>query len=99
MLHLPTYKGDPTDKEKIFDSFPRDEALEAWDFEVKLADFGVAKILLPNQMTQTNAGTPIAQDPDCLEGKEYGSKADLFSLGVMFFHLLTGDYPFVAGTP
>jgi serine/threonine protein kinase len=65
MLHFPQYQKDSTDKEKFFD-FLMQLNLETCDFTVKLADFGVAKEMLPDKMTGTCTGTPLMMDPDCL---------------------------------
>jgi len=90
--------GDAIEKEKFFD-FLQSLDLENCEFIVKLADFGMAKELLPDQMTNTCAGTPLSMDPSCLMEQAYNSKADLFSFGVLLFQLITGQYPFIANTP
>ena len=41
-------------------------------------------------------GTPITMSPEVLERKAYTSKADVWSLGCIFFELLTGQPPFLA---
>jgi len=63
----------------------------------------MAKEIMPGQMTATCAGTPLTMDPDCLKEQKYTAKADLFSLGVLLFYLITGSVPLrcsvAAGAP
>lgn len=65
----------------------------------KLADFGIAKGLDAGQLTATNCavGTAAYMSPEqCRGEKNLTGKADLYSLGVMFYELLTGRLPFPA---
>jgi serine/threonine-protein kinase len=70
---------------------------------VKVADFGVARIVGPaaSRLTQVGVtmGTPLYMSPEQVEGRELDSRSDLYSLGVTAYHLLAGDPPFVAETP
>ena len=67
---------------------------------VKIADFGLAKLLgratdVPT-LTGTNQvmGTPMYMAPEQLEGtRGVDHRADIFSLGVVFYELLTGELP------
>ncbi|MGE3309250.1 MAG: serine/threonine-protein kinase [Limisphaerales bacterium] len=74
---------------------------------VKIADFGIAKILGPEpgpgpgpsesasapKGTQT-VGTPGYMAPEqCLDPKTADSRADIYSLGVVFYEMLTGERP------
>lgn len=43
-------------------------------------------------------GTPLSMAPEVLEHREYNYKADIWSLGVITFELLTGDPPFNASS-
>ncbi len=63
--------------------------------EVKVADFGVAK-LLGTEFTrsQTRFGTPGYMSPEQVVGKTLTQRADIFSLGVVAFELLSGELPF-----
>ena len=45
-------------------------------------------------MTESVCGTPIIMAPQVLNGVSYNHKADVWSLGIVFFELLTGFSPF-----
>ncbi|GAB4300970.1 MAG: hypothetical protein Kow0096_21420 [Thiohalomonadaceae bacterium] len=64
---------------------------------VKVTDFGVA-CLVDSSKTKTGTvlGSPSYMSPEQLAGKKVDGRSDLFSLGVTFFQLLTGELPFVA---
>lgn len=65
------------------------------DGTVVIGDFGFAKSGV--DMTSTKLGTPLTMAPELLESKgdvSYNSKTDLWSIGVVFYHMLQGEYPF-----
>ena len=69
---------------------------------VKLADFGIARILASDErMTMTGAlvGSPHHMAPEIIEGKEADARSDLFSLGTLLYWLATGRLPFAAANP
>lgn len=65
---------------------------------IKVADFGIAK--LPNAETVTMidhaVGTIYYISPEQARGKKIDPRSDLYSLGVMFYEMLTGELPFMA---
>jgi serine/threonine protein kinase len=69
------------------------------DGTVKLTDFGIAKDTDVTALTAANAtvGTASYMSPEQCRGvKDLTHKSDLYSMGVMFFELLTGRKPFQA---
>ncbi len=67
-----------------------------------LIDFGLAKQLqLDAEITATGEifGTPYYMSPEQGHGAEVDERSDIYSLGVMFFEMLMGKKPYLAGTP
>jgi len=65
----------------------------------KLADFGVARITEgDDQLEKTRAGaligTPSYMSPEQIQGQTIDRRTDIFSAGVLFYHMLTGKKPF-----
>ena len=88
------------------------------DGEVKIADLGLAKRLMPRNVTETIraslaadqlsmrdepgllAGTPAYMAPEiAAEPESVDIRADIYSLGVTGFHMLTGKLPFDGKSP
>lgn len=66
------------------------------DGHVRLADFGLAKMLKyeHNFLTQTICGTTAYAAPEMLQSKPYNVSLDLWCLGVFIYHILSGRTPF-----
>lgn len=64
------------------------------DVDVKIADFGLSKIMGSAAMTQTACGTPGYVAPEVLKGSGYGKEVDMWSVGVITYILLCGFPPF-----
>jgi serine/threonine protein kinase len=67
------------------------------DGRVKIADFGCAITSEPNKSVVAIAGSLPYMSPEQLEGKPLDHQSDIYSLGVVFYRLLTGHYPFAMG--
>jgi len=69
--------------------------------EVKVADFGLARVQGGNDLTQVGMtmGTPLYMGPEQIEGKPLDSRADIYALGVTCYHLLAGKPPYEGETP
>ena len=71
------------------------------DGTAKVMDYGIARARRFEGLTLTGAflGTPDYVAPETAEGKGADARSDLYSLGVVFYELLTGKKPFVGDTP
>ncbi len=67
--------------------------------EVKVADFGLARIggngdSMSLTQTGMTMGTPLYMSPEQVEGRTLDPRSDIYSLGVTCYHMLTGQPPF-----
>lgn len=60
----------------------------------KIADLGFAKQMEKKQLARTILGTSLTMAPEVLEEKPYGFEADIWSIGVVYYQLMYGDYPY-----
>ncbi|WP_310460286.1 serine/threonine-protein kinase [Sphaerotilus sp.] len=62
--------------------------------QVKVTDFGIARISGASR-TRTGLilGSPSYMSPEQIAGRQTDGRSDLYSLGVLMFHMLTGDLP------
>ena len=77
--------------------------LRTTDDHVKITDFGLAKAL--DAMSQPNLtkpgnvlGTPVYMSPEQFTGVGVDHRADLYSAGATYYHLLTGQWPYANAT-
>lgn len=68
-----------------------------------LTDFGIARLLNQGDMglTQPGAlfGTPAYMSPEAMRGETLDGRADIYSLGVLLYEMVTGQRPYIAETP
>ncbi len=66
--------------------------------QVKLMDFGLAKVLQDLSIDKTMLrGTPLYMSPEQVLGKDIDHRTDIYSLAVIFYELLAGRPPFIEG--
>jgi len=67
-----------------------------------LADFGIAKAMDAKSgatMAGSSIGTPDYMSPEQARAEQVDGRSDLYSLGVMFYEMLTGEAPYRASDP
>lgn len=65
---------------------------EAEDSKVLLCDFGVSKV--SDGAAKTRVGTKGYMAPEILQGHSYDEKCDIWSLGIVTYYMLAGEFPF-----
>lgn len=63
--------------------------------QIRIVDFGLVKMLDYTTITHTGAlvGTPLYMAPETMKGGPVDHRSDLYSFGVLLYHLLTEKYP------
>jgi len=71
------------------------------DRTAKVMDFGIARALRFDDLTASGAflGTPDYVAPEMVEGRGTEPRSDLYSLGIVFYEVLTGQRPFGGDVP
>ena len=65
--------------------------------DIKMLDFGIAQIIGESpHLTQagTKVGTALYMSPQQVKGQPLDRRTDIYSLGVTFFHMVTGQHPY-----
>lgn len=69
---------------------------------LKVADFGIAKLLARSTGATTQpgevVGTPLYMAPEQLQGREMGPPTDVYALGIVLYELFAGAHPFAGQT-
>ncbi len=60
---------------------------------IVLMDFGTGGDIRGTRNGDTLAGTPLYLAPELFAGAKPSAQSDIYSLGVLLYHLVTGDYP------
>ncbi len=66
--------------------------------DIKIADFGLSKLIYPDEIMKLPCGTLSYVAPEVLTLSGYGKAADIWSVGIIFYLLLCGVLPFDGAT-
>lgn len=79
---------------------PGNILLEESHDNVKLTDFGLARLVDDVKLTRTGfvTGTPLYMSPEQAMGEEADHRSDLFSLGAIMYEMATGQPPFAGNS-
>jgi calcium-dependent protein kinase len=62
--------------------------------QVKIIDFGTARKFTKGKKLRQVIGTPFYMAPEIFNDKKYNEKADIWSIGIVMYILLTGKAPY-----
>lgn len=65
------------------------------DFQVRLIDFGLSKVLIPGETSTDPYGTLAYCSPEIIAKRPHTQQTDVWSLGIVLYTLLTRRMPFV----
>jgi 5'-AMP-activated protein kinase catalytic alpha subunit len=72
-----------------------DNVLLCDNYIAKICDFGISKVVKKAEVVREDCGTPAYTAPEVVSGTGYtGFQADIWSLGIMLFVMVTGKVPF-----
>ena len=78
------------------------DATQPGDF-IKLLDFGLAKVMDMGPSSRTRAGmlagTPFYMSPEQAQNRAVDPRSDIYSLGIVFYQIVTGTVPFTGDSP
>ena len=66
------------------------------DQDIKITDFGAALSVASDTTQLTGIGSPAYMSPEQVKEQQLSHQTDIFSLGVVFYYMLTGHHPFLA---
>lgn len=62
--------------------------------QTKIADFGLSKIIIPNELMHESCGTPAYVAPEVLRKVGYYKEVDVWSAGIIFYTMISRCLPF-----
>ena len=65
---------------------------------IKIIDFGLAKMLSPNELASTVCGTPEYFAPELMSDQGYSRDVDWWAVGILIYEMLCGNTPFVGSS-
>jgi serine/threonine protein kinase len=101
VLNLITALGQAHQQNIIHRDIKPENVMIRDDGQVKLADFGLARILDSESMTRTGTvlGSPAYMSPEQVQGLTGDHRADIYALGVLLYRLVCQGEPFLRNNP
>ncbi|CAI2387319.1 unnamed protein product [Moneuplotes crassus] len=93
LVHFPEYGG----KGSVSDAYIKEFDHEKEDIEIVIGDLGFAKSVQGDELSTSYVGTALYMAPEIMNGEEYTSQVDIWSLGIIIYQLLVGFVPFTGG--
>ncbi len=83
-------------KEIVHRDIKTDNMMITGEGQIKIADFGLAKLKGATRVTRrgSTVGTAAYMSPEQARGEDVDHRSDIFSFGVVFYELITGELPF-----
>lgn len=86
-------------REVVHRDIKLENILVSSDYEMKIIDFGLSAFFLPGKMLRVHCGSPSYAAPEIVARKQYeAAPVDVWSLGIVFFAMLSGYLPFYSNT-
>ena len=83
------------ERDIVYRDIKPENILVDMDGHIRIADFGLAKIITRDQRSYSFCGSPEYLSPEMLQGNDgHDRRLDIYCLGVLLYEMLTGLPPF-----